>query len=184
MLSRRSLLRAAGAGALAGLLPPGGLGAAAAAEIVEIRMRGNEDGSKVWFDPIGLLIEPGRTVRWISSDPVNSHTATAYHPGNGNHSLRIPEAAQSWDSGYLLPKEHFDVTLTVEGVYDYFCTPHEMAGMVGRIIVGRPDGPGTLPFDYFANARKDWMEVPEEARPVFPAVDEIMRKRIVRRPVS
>ena len=34
--------------------------------------------------------------------------------------------------------------LTVEGVYDYFCAPHEMAGMVGRIIVGRP---GAQPFD-------------------------------------
>jgi hypothetical protein len=28
-------------------------------------------------------------------------------------------------------------------------TPHEMAGMVGRIIVGNPGGPGLLPFDYF-----------------------------------
>src|SRR4051812_19782001 len=134
MLSRRRVLQA-GAGALAGLLPlprGGGLTAAAApaaaAGVVEIRMRGNKDGSKVWFDPVGLLTEPGRTVRWIGADPANSHTATAYHPSNGNHSLRIPETAQPWNSDYLLPKEHFDVTLTVEGVYDYFCMPHEMAG--------------------------------------------------------
>jgi hypothetical protein len=45
----------------------------------------------------------------------------------------------------------FEVTLTVEGVYDYYCTTHEMAGMVGRIIVGQPSGPGTLLFDYFKN---------------------------------
>ena len=54
-----------------------------------------------------------------------------------------------WDSKYLLPGKVFEIELTVEGVYDYFCTPHEAAGMVGRLIVGKPAGPGALPFDYF-----------------------------------
>ncbi len=27
------------------------------------------------------------------------------------------------------------VRLSVEGIYDYFCKPHEFAGMVGRIVV-------------------------------------------------
>ena len=31
---------------------------------------------------------------------------------------------------------------TVTGVYDYFCIPHEEAGMVGRIIVGSPTSAG------------------------------------------
>ena len=45
-------------------------------------------------------------------------------------------------SGYLVePGDRFEVTLTVPGVYDYFCTPHEAAGMVGRIIVGQPARP-------------------------------------------
>jgi hypothetical protein len=36
-----------------------------------------------------------------------------------------------------------------EGVYDYFCKPHEAAGMVGRIVVGNPgSGPGTRPFNH------------------------------------
>ena len=30
------------------------------------------------------------------------------------------------------------MTFTVEGVYDYYCVPHEHAGMVGRIVVGTP----------------------------------------------
>jgi plastocyanin len=99
-------------------------------------------------DPIGVLIEPGQTLRWVNE--ANVHTSTAYHPDNDGHALRIPEAAESWDSGYLVePGDQFEVTLTVEGVYDYFCTPHEMAVMVGRIIVDRPSGPGTLPLDYF-----------------------------------
>ena len=50
------------------------------AEPVDITMSGNADGSLVWFEPIGLLIQLGQTVRWTNRDPGNSHTTTAYHP--------------------------------------------------------------------------------------------------------
>jgi plastocyanin len=150
--------------------------------IVEIRMRSDGSGANVWFDPIGIHINPGKTVRWVVGE--NVHTTTAYHPKNGNHSLRIPESAVPWDSGYLVnPGDHFEVTLTAEGVYDYFCIPHEMAGMVGRIIVGRPIGPGAMPFDYYRGkpGTADWQPVPEAAQKAFPHIDRIMRERIVRR---
>jgi hypothetical protein len=129
------------------------------------------------------LIQPGQTVRWITESPGNPHTTTAYHPRNAKHSLRIPEKAQPWDSGFLLKEgDHFEVTLTVEGVYDYFCLPHEAAGMVGRIVVGRPSGPGTLPFDYFTGrpASRDWLSVPDAARHAFPPIETIVRQRVVR----
>ncbi len=147
-------------------------------------MRSDERGEHVWFDPAGILIERGQTVRWIMDSPGNPHTTTAYHPKNGNHSLRIPEAATPWDSGFLVnPGNHFDVTLTVEGVYDYFCMPHEASDMVGRIVVGRPIGPGALPFDYFVGkpGTKNWLPVPDAAKATFPAVAEIMAKKIVRK---
>ncbi len=147
-----------------------------AEEVVEIRMKGRADGSQVWFDPIGVLIKPGQMVRWINCHPGNSHTATAYHPANFGKPFRIPEAAKSWDSDYLLSEESFSNTFTEQGVYDYFCVPHEHAGMVGRIIVGEPEAHG------------GWMEllaatrgVPDEALRAFPMVEEIMAKRIVRR---
>ena len=35
-----------------------------------------------------------------------------------------------------MPGEAFEVMLTEPGVYDYYCVPHEHAGMVGRIVVG------------------------------------------------
>ena len=104
-------------------------------------MKSDTEGSDVWFDPIGVWVEPGQTVRWIVD--ANVHTTTAYHPKNDGHSLRIPEGATPWDSGFLVnPGDRYDVTLTVPGVYDYFCQPHEAAGMVGRIVVGKPGGPG------------------------------------------
>src|SRR3546814_16953177 len=101
------------------------------------------------------------TVRWINV--ANVHTTTAYHPNNANHALRIPEGAAPWDSDYLVnPGDTFAVTLTVEGVYDYYCAPHEPAGMVGRIIVGRTAGPATLPPDVYRarSAGKGWEAPP------------------------
>ena len=151
-----------------------------ASEVVEISMQGNADGSKVWFDPIGVLVQPGQTIRWTNRDPGNAHTATAYHPKNAEHPRRIPEGAEPWNSDYLLPNETFSVTLTVEGVYDYFCIPHEHAGMVGRLVVGHPDNASGAP------SRGDTLEggapsVPEPAQRAFPAVDEIVRRKVIRR---
>ena len=178
MLSRRRLL-AAGGGLLGGALLAGRRLRAADADVVEIRMRSDPEGSHVGFDPNGLLIAPGQTVRWICQESV--HTTTAYHPANAKHSLRIPESAKPWDSGFLLPDQDFSVIFTVEGVYDYYCMPHEMAGMVGRIIVGHPAGPGTQPFDYFAGRpeAKDWMKVPPAAQKAFPSVARIMQQHSV-----
>ncbi len=176
MITRRRFL-AAGGLALAGLAAPRSAGAAP----VEIRMASDPQGAEVWFDPVGLWVEPGRTVRWVLVD--NVHTTTAYHPRNDAHSLRIPEGAAPWDSGYLMRAgQRFEVTLDVEGVYDYFCAPHEQAGMVGRIVVGRPAGPGTLPFDYFRGrpGAEGWRPVPEAARRAFPAIDRIVREKVVR----
>jgi plastocyanin len=139
--------------------------------VVEIRMKSDPLGADVWFDPIGVAVTPGTTIRWVLD--ANVHTTTAYHPRNGGRSLRIPEGAPPWDSGVLVnPGDRFDVRLTVEGVYDYLCAPHEHAGMVGRIVVGRPGGPAAGPFD---------RSVPEAARRAFPSIESIVRQRTVRR---
>jgi plastocyanin len=156
---------------------------ARAGGVVEIRLRSDRLGAHVWFDPIGVLIEPGQSVRWVNE--ANVHTSTAYHPANDGHALRIPEAAAPWDSGYLVePGDSFEVTLTVPGVYDYFCAPHEIAGMVGRIVVGAPSGPGALPFDYFEGdpAAQDWQPVPDAAQAAFPPLEAIMAAGVVRAP--
>lgn len=176
VVARRGALRAGGL-ALAGLAAGLAGFPALAGPVVEIRMRSGDGGAHVGFDPVGLLVDPGTTVRWIVEADV--HTTTAYHPANDAHPLRIPEAAEPWDSDYLInPGDSFEVKLSVEGVYDYFCAPHELAGMVGRIIVGRPTGPGALPFDYFKDdsAAVGWQPVPPAARLAFPSLEEIMQK--------
>ena len=143
-------------------------------------MQGNADGSKVWFDPIGVLAQPGQRIRWINRDPGNAHTATAYHPKNAEHARRIPEGAEPWNSDYLLPNESFAITLTVEGVYDYFCIPHEHAGMVGRIIVGRTTGAEMPKLGDFRTS-PNTQPLPEAAQRAFPTVEDILRYGIVRR---
>lgn len=178
-VTRREWLQSGGL-MLAGLLAPR-LVCAAAAPVVEVRLRSSADGGSVWFDPPGLLVQRSTTVRWINGASV--HTSTAYHPRNDNHALRIPRSAEPWDSGYLAhPGEAFEVTLTDPGVYDYYCAPHEAAGMVGRIIVERPAGPGRLAFDYFSDdpLKSHWKPVPEKAWARFPAVEAIMARGVVR----
>lgn len=172
--ARRRILRAGG-GLIAALSLP--LFAARADGAVEIRMLGRKDGSHVWFDPAGIRLEPGQTVRWLNLDPGNAHTATAYHPANFHRPRRIPDGAMPWDSDYLLPDESFAVTLTRPGVYDYYCVPHEHAGMVGRIIVGAPQAGGWM----INPPKTDGDEaMPEAALNAFPSVEEIMRTEVVR----
>jgi len=118
---------------LAAMWPP--TANAHAAGEIEIALSGTVNGAEVWFRPRGLLVQPGQAVRWINRDQGNVHTTTAYHPDNGKP-LRIPPGAKPWDSDYLMPGESFVRVFEVPGVYDYFCIPHEHAGMVARIVVG------------------------------------------------
>jgi plastocyanin len=145
-------------------------------------MKSDPAGGVVGFDPVGMLLQPGQTVRWICD--ANVHTATAYSPKNDNHSLRIPKSAAPWASDFLLPNQTFDVKFTVEGVYDYFCAPHEEAGMVGRLVVGNPTSPGSLPFNYFEAEGQTWKPVPPAAQKTFPSIAKIMREKIVRSPLN
>lgn len=133
-----------------------------------VEMRGTARGEKIWFDPIGLSVSPGTTVRFINKDPGNSHTATAYHPDLFGREKRIPALAQPWDSDFLLPGDSFDVTLDVPGVYDYYCIPHEMAAMVGRIVVGTPNDAK------WSGAADDASDISAEVLAAFPKVETIL----------
>jgi plastocyanin len=167
MLTRRRAL-----GMAAALILPR---TARAARTFEIGMWGNPSGSRVSFDPVGLRLLPGDSVRWTNGDAGNSHTATAYHPASFGRPRRMPATAKPWDSGYLLPGESFAATLTIEGVYDYYCLPHEHAGMVGRLVVGDPGADGWLDQPGAAG------DLPQIALDAFPPVAEIMDRGLVQR---
>lgn len=172
IVTRRQIMEGGGGLFLAAFLARP---AFSATQVVEIEMRGKDDGAHVWFDPWGILIEPGQMVRWTNRDPANSHTTTAYHPDVFDRPLRIPAGAKPWNSDYLMPGQSFSVTLTVPGVYDYHCVPHEHAGMVGRIVVGTPSAATPVAAD------PSLTPLPDVALNGFPAVEEIIAKGIVRR---
>lgn len=106
-------------------------------------------GGEYYFDPIGKFIESGEAVTFKLKN--GSHSATAYKEGNGQATVtRIPEGAEAWDSGILSDRgATFEHTFETTGTYDYFCTPHKSFGMVGRLVVGEPNGPaeGSMPPD-------------------------------------
>lgn len=141
-------------------------------DVVEIHMI--TDGEDVYFDPIGVWVEPGTTVRFVLSG--GAHDTQAYHPANATDLMRIPEGAVPWNSGIMggiyNTATTFDVTLTVEGVYDYFCMPHESHGMVGRIVVGDANASPAPPVDELRHP---------EARAALPSVEEIVQQGEVRR---
>jgi plastocyanin/uncharacterized membrane protein len=120
--TRRAFLGLVGSGAAATF---GVSGVARGASGPTVTMAGT------YFDPVGLFVEPGTTVRFEIAG--GSHSATAYPE-------RIPTAADAFDSG-VISGGAFEHTFEEPGTYDYYCTPHESMGMVGRVVVGDPGGP-------------------------------------------
>ncbi len=145
--SRRLFLKSlglVGVAALAGSLLGCRHEGRSAKEALIIAMGGPK--GELAFIPDRLRIKPGETVTWVLQS--GGHTASAYHPKN--HSLyraRIPEGTEPFDSDLLVQKgATFSWQFKTEGVYNYFCRPHESVGMVGAIVVGRPlEGPGLAP---------------------------------------
>lgn len=130
---RRRFLRLLGAGAGVGAGATARVAGAAAAQDGQVVAMGNN-----YFDPIGLHVDLGTTVRFEIA--AGSHSATAYAD-------RIPAGAERFDSG-TISEGSFEHTFETAGTYDYYCIPHKSLGMVGRIVVGEPGGPaedGSIP---------------------------------------
>lgn len=105
-------------------------------EVHEVMMGSTDDGD-YYFDPIGLHVEPGDTIRWTIEN--GSHNVVSYDD-------RIPEGADSFESE-ILSEGSVEMTFSTEGTYDYYCSPHQSLGMVGRFVVGEAGGPaeGSMP---------------------------------------
>ena len=78
------------------------------------------------FKPDTIYINPGDTVHWVN---MTSHNTVSVEG-------LIPEGAKSWRGNI---GENFQVKLDVVGIYPYVCEPHIGFGMVGVVVVGKPD---------------------------------------------
>ncbi|MEX0890222.1 MAG: plastocyanin/azurin family copper-binding protein [Balneolaceae bacterium] len=83
------------------------------------------------FVPDRLTVQTGDVVRFDVREGI--HTVTAYHPDN-RRDIGIPEQANSFDSGPLTVGDIWFLQISVNGVYNYFCIPHESMGHTGQII--------------------------------------------------
>ncbi|SDY18772.1 cupredoxin domain-containing protein [Halobellus clavatus] len=134
--SRRDVLAGLGTVTIAGLA---GCAGAGAANDYDVGM------TAVAFNPPETTIAVGERVVWRNTSS-RGHTVTAYDSG-------IPEdaaffASGGYDStaaardgfmsefgGIIDSGETWSHTFEVPGTYEYFCIPHEQAGMVGTVVV-------------------------------------------------
>src|SRR5438552_18597999 len=128
--NRRELVKTLGMGAAAGILPGFGRILVSGEENVkEVHANSFNARGQWYFDPAGLFIEKGETVRWVGGD--QGPTVTAFHPSNYNHELRIPEDAKPFHSGNIMRHGRyrlFELTFDVDGTYDYVAQTFEPVG--------------------------------------------------------
>lgn len=109
---------------------------------LQIRPRENVPLPEFYFEPTGLAIETGDTVRFNLATP--HHNVNAYHPAFG-YTQRVPDDVPPYSSPILGAGEYWLYTFETEGVHNIMCAPHELFGMVGSIVVGSASGPGANP---------------------------------------
>ncbi|MCQ4332962.1 halocyanin [Natronomonas sp. F2-12] len=134
--------------------------------------------SEPWpeFDPQIVHVEVGATVEWLVE--TGRHDVTGYHENN-HPPHRTPDGVEAWDSEYLTgPGSSYERTFEVEGVYDYVdrqqvCISHEVAGNVGRVVVGWPDPDEEPAMQPLTEAESE--EVPERVENAFEQFDERTR---------
>lgn len=106
------------------------------------------DMSSNAFLPEEYIANAGDTVVWKNTNS-RAHSVTAYGSGipDGATYFATGEfesekaARKSWKNqsghtgGRIFGGETYEHTFEQPGEYDYFCIPHEAAGMVGTVIV-------------------------------------------------
>jgi plastocyanin len=139
---RRAGLVAAATGSLAGCTTGGGGGDSGGSGGDGDGGGNTVDMADVAFTPEKLTVPVGTTVTWANGKI--GHSVTAYED-------EIPDGAEYFASGgfdgeaaarkaypsegNIPPGETYEHTFEVPGTYEYFCIPHEAAGMVGTVEV-------------------------------------------------
>ncbi|WP_136717796.1 halocyanin domain-containing protein [Halorientalis salina] len=82
------------------------------------------------FGPAAVQVDPGTTITWEWTGEGGAHN--------------VVEDGGAFDSGETIQEAGttFEQTLEEEGVYKYYCNPHQSAGMVGVVVVGEPETGG------------------------------------------
>lgn len=87
------------------------------------------------FEPANPTISVGDTVVWVNAGKLPHTTTDDPDLVRTSANSELPEGASAWDSGVSSEGEEFRVVFTVPGRYAYVCSLHEMAGMLGSLLV-------------------------------------------------
>ena len=140
-----------------------------------------EPVSFFFFEPVGLHIQSGDIVQFTFNTP--DHTVTSYHEAIG-FQHRMPADAPPFSSPIVTAGGAWLYRFDHEGVYDLYCGPHHILGMVMRVVVGdvaEDDYPAFLsapeeipPFgEEFENILVQFSDETETVEWVFPTPREI-----------
>lgn len=88
------------------------------------------------FSPSGLHVETDDVVQFTAVEP--DHAVTAYHEALG-FQQRVPEEMPPFSSPVLNAGGAWLYEFDETGVYDMYCGPHHILGMVMRIVSGDVD---------------------------------------------
>lgn len=105
---------------------------------VELKIGSFQEPFPFHFDPMGIHIDVGDIVRFNFQSP--DHTVTAYHPGHGRQQ-RVPDDAPLFSSPVINAGGFWLYQFDHPGTYDIHCAPHQIFGMVMRLVVGDPESP-------------------------------------------
>jgi plastocyanin len=143
-MDRRTFLKAAGTGCVAGLAGCIG-GSAQPAGDYDVGMTVSK------FRPADITVAVGDTVVWRNTSK-QGHSVTAYEDqipddadyfasGGFDSESEARERYRASSGGVFGANEEYTHEFTVPGTYGYFCLPHERAGMVGtvEVVEGTPD---------------------------------------------
>lgn len=95
------------------------------------------------FEPENIEVSAGTTVTWENVGAV-AHSVTAYEdniPDDASYfasgGFDSESAANDAypDEGSIAEGETYEYTFETTGTYEYYCIPHEMSGMVGKVKV-------------------------------------------------
>lgn len=91
--------------------------------------------NRLRFLPDTVRVRVGDAVRWENgSDVIHTVTADPDRAARADN-VSLPEGVAPFDSGDIVPGGVYVRVFRVPGTYAYVCVPHELAGMVGVVIV-------------------------------------------------
>jgi plastocyanin len=102
--------------------------APAAAATYEVKM--GTDGMQLAFQPKQLEAKPGDTIKFVNNKLAPHNVVFQQDP--------LKSAGMASAKLLYKPAETYEVDIpsnTPAGTYDFYCTPHRGAGMVGKLTV-------------------------------------------------